>query len=89
MKVIVPVSSNGKWKIGTITEVQKFDIDNVPYPLIRTKGIVGKAGFFAQSKIDSHNKKIERSKYMPIDISSGQPRCPKQYMLYCYIRFFY
>lgn len=83
MKVIVPVSNNGLWKIGTITEVQKFDIDNVPYPLIRTKGIVEKAGFFAQSKVDSHNKEIERSKYPPIDISIADVKTSQGRIVYC------
>ena len=83
MKVIVPVSSNGLWKIGTITEVQKFGIDNVPYPLIRTKGIVEKAGIFAQSKINSHNKEIERSKYQPIDISIADVKTPRGRIVYC------
>ena len=83
MKVIVPVSSNGIWKIGTITEAQKFDIDSVPYPLIRTKGIVAKAGFFAQSKINSHNKEIESSEYPPIDVSIADVKTPQGRIVYC------
>ncbi len=83
MKVIVPISNNGLWKIGTIVEVQKFDAEDVPYPLIRTKGIVSKAGFFAEGKIASHNKMIERSKYPPIDISLASVKTARGNVTYC------
>ena len=37
MKVIVPVSNNGLWKIGTIVETRVVTAENAPYPLLRTK----------------------------------------------------
>lgn len=83
MKVIVPVSNNGLWKIGTVTEVHIIHTDNVPYPLIRTKGIVQKAGFFAQSKVDQHNNQINRSKYPPIDISLADVETTNGKVVYC------
>ena len=83
MKVIVPVSSKGLWKIGTIAEVHIYNNDNLPYPLIRTKGIVEKAGFLAQTKVNSHNKEIERSKYPPIDISIADVKTPQGRIVYC------
>lgn len=82
-KVIVPVSNNGLWKIGTIVEVIKFRAEEVPYPIIRTKGIVQKAGFFAQTKVDNHNKEIERSKYPPIDVSIADVKTPRGRIVYC------
>ena len=83
MKVIVPVSNNGLWKIGTITEVHIIHTENVPYPLIRTKGIIQKAGFFAQSKVDQHNNEINRSKYPPIDISLADVETSNGKVVYC------
>ena len=83
MKVIVPVSNNGLWKIGTVTEVHIIHTDNVPYPLIRTKGIVQKAGFFARSKVDQHNNEISRSKYPPIDISLADVETANGKVVYC------
>ena len=83
MKVIVPVSNNGLWKIGTVTEVHIIHTDNVPYPLIRTKGIVQKAGFFAQSKVDQHNNEINSSKYHPIDISLADVETTNGKVVYC------
>ena len=83
MKVIVPVSGNGLWKIGTIVGIQTFDANSIPFPLIRTKGIVQKAGFLAQSKVDSHNKEIERSKYPPIDISIADVKTARGKVVYC------
>lgn len=68
-KVIVPISNNGKWKIGFITERHNFKIDEVPYPIDRTKGIVQYAGLFGNGKVSHHNKLIENSKYPPFDIS--------------------
>ena len=83
MKVIVPVGNNGLWKIGTIVEAAVYKIQEVPYPLIRTKGIVGKAGFFAESKIRSHNAMIERCKYPPIDISLADVQTRNGKVVYC------
>ena len=83
MKVIVPVSNNGLWKIGTITEVHIIHTENVPYPLIRTKGIIQKAGFFAQSKVDQHNNEINSSKYPPIDISLADVETSNGKVVYC------
>lgn len=83
MKVIVPVTNNGLWKIGTIVEAAVYKTEDVPYPLIRTKGIVGKAGFFAESKIRSHNALIERSKYPPIDISLADVQTRNGKVVYC------
>ena len=83
MKVVVPISKNGLWKIGTVTEVHIIHTDNVPYPLIRTKGIVQKAGFFAQSKVDQHNNQINRSKYPPIDISLADVETANGKVVYC------
>ena len=83
MKVIVPVSNNGLWKIGTVTEVHIIHTDNVPYPLIRTKGIVQKAGFFAQSKVNQHNNEINSSKYPPIDISLADVETTNGKVVYC------
>ncbi len=83
MKAIVPVSNNGLWKIGTVTEVHIYNSDNVPYPLIRTKGIIEKAGFFAKSKVDNHNKEIERSKHPPIDISIADVKTAHGRVVYC------
>ena len=83
MKVFVPVSNNGLWKIGTVTEVHIIHNDNVPYPLIRTKGIVQKAGFFAQSKVDQHNNQINGSKYPPIDISLADVETTNGKVVYC------
>ena len=83
MKVIVPVTNNGLWKIGTIVEAAVYKTEGVPYPLIRTKGIVGKAGFFAESKVRSHNALIERSKYPPIDISLADVQTRNGKVVYC------
>lgn len=68
-KVIVPVSNNGLWKIGTVTEKIKCKRNEVPYPLNQTKGVAGKAGLFAEGKVKRHNRAIEESKYPPYDIS--------------------
>ena len=83
MKVIVPVSNNGLWKIGTVVGVQKFNTEDVPYPLTQTKGIVQKAGFFAQSKVDQHNNEIQKAKYPPIDISIADTDTSKGNVTYC------
>lgn len=83
MKVIVPVSNNGLWKIGTVVDVQKFKTEDVPYPLTRTKGIVRKAGLFAQSKVDQHNTEIQKYKYLPIDISIADTDTLKGKVTYC------
>ena len=83
MKVIVPVTNNGKWKIGLVVEVKAFAAEAVPYPLIHTKGIVGKAGWLANSKVEQHNKEIERSKYPPIDISITEIDTPTGKERYC------
>lgn len=83
MKVIVPVTNKGLWKIGTIVEAAVYKTQEVPYPLIRTKGIVGKAGFFAESKIRSHNAMIERCKYPPIDISLADVQTRNGKVVYC------
>lgn len=83
MKVIVPVSNNGLWKIGTIVETRVVTAENAPYPLIRTKGIVEKAGFFADSKVKTHNRQIERSKYPPIDISISSVKTRHGSVTYC------
>lgn len=68
-KVIVPISNNGKWKIGTIAGKQKFVLKDVPYPLIKTKGIIQEAGLLSENKVALHNTEIDGSKYPPIDIS--------------------
>lgn len=68
-KVIVPVSNNGKWKIGAIVGKQQFKAEEVPYPLVKTKGIVQEAGWFSEGKVKAHNNQIEASKYPPYDIS--------------------
>lgn len=39
-KVIVPVTDNGIWKIGTVTERKQFALRDVPYPINKTKGMV-------------------------------------------------
>lgn len=83
MQVIVPVSSNGKWKIGTIVEAAVYKAEAVPFPLIRTKGIVEKAGFFAEAKVKQHNAQIERSKYPPIDISIASVKTARGNVTYC------
>ena len=83
MKVIVPVTNNGLWKTGTIVEAAVYKAEEVPYPLIRTKGIVGKAGLFANLKIKSHNARIERSKYSPIDISLADVQTRNGKVIYC------
>ena len=83
MKVIVPVTGNGLWKIGTIVEAAVYKTEDVPYPLIRTKGIVGKAGFFAESKVRSHNALINKSKYPPIDISLADVQTKNGKVVYC------
>lgn len=68
-KVIVPISNNGKWKIGTIAGKQQFKAKEVPYPLVKTKGIVQDAGWLSEGKVKTHNNLIETSKYPPYDIS--------------------
>ena len=83
MKVIVPVKNNGFWKIGTIVEKAVYKTEDVPFPLIQTKGIVGKADFFAKSKIRTHNARIEQSKYPPIDISLAYVETRNGKVLYC------
>lgn len=71
-KVIVPVSDNGTWAIGTVVERRKCRADELPYPFYQTKGIVEKAGWFAKSKVNRHNRRIETSPYPPCDISVGE-----------------
>lgn len=83
MKVIVPVSNNGLWKIGTIVETRVVTAQDAPYPLTRTKGIVEKAGFFADAKVKTHNRQIERSKYPPIDISIASVKTRHGSVTYC------
>ena len=68
-KVIVPISNNGKWKIGTIAGKQQFKAKDVPYPLVNTKGIIQEAGLLSEGKVKTHNNLIETSKYPPHDIS--------------------
>lgn len=68
-KVIVPISNNGKWKIGLVAERHKFKSSEVPYPINKTKGIVQNAGLFSDGKVSHHNNLIEKSKYPPYDIS--------------------
>ena len=68
-KVIVPISNNGKWKIGTVAAKQQFKAKEVPYPLKKTKGIVQEAGWLSVGKVKTHNNLIETSKYPPYDIS--------------------
>ena len=68
-KVIVPISNNGKWKIGTIAGKQQFKAKEVPYPLVNTKGIIQEAGWLSEGKVKTHNNLIETSKYPPYDIS--------------------
>ena len=68
-KVIVPISNNGKWKIGTIAGKQQFKAKDVPYPLVNTKGIIQEAGLLSEGKVKTHNNLIEISKYPPYDIS--------------------
>ncbi len=83
MNVIVPVTNNGMWKIGLIVDVKVFSAEAVPYPLIQTKGIVGKAGWLAKSKVEQHNKEIERSKFPPIDISIADVDTASGKVTYC------
>lgn len=68
-KVIVPISNNGKWKIGSVAGKQQFKAKEVPYPIEQTKGIVQEAGWLSEGKVKSHNNLIETSKYAPFDIS--------------------
>lgn len=79
----VPVSNRGLWKIGTIVETRVVTAETAPYPLIRTKGIVEKAGFFADTKVKMHNRQIERSKYPPIDISIASVKTRHSSVTYC------
>ena len=67
----------------TIVEKAVYKTEEVPYPLIRTKGIVRKAGFFAKSKVKSHNAQIERSPYPPIDISIADVQTRNGKVTYC------
>ena len=83
MKVIVPVSDNGLWRIGTIVETRIVTAENAPYPLLRTKGIVETAGLFAESKVEAHNRQIVRSKYPPIDISVASVKTRRGPVTYC------
>lgn len=83
MKVIVPVTNNGIWKIGTIVEVEEFFAENVPYPLVKTKGIVGKVGFFAKARIEIHNNQISNSQYPPLDISISTVETKNGIVEYC------
>lgn len=76
-KVIVPISNNRKWKIGTIAGKQKFVLKDVPYPLIKTKGIIQEAGLLSENKVALHNTEIDGSKYPPIDISITKTVIPK------------
>lgn len=68
-KVIVPVTNNGKWEIGTVEEKIKCTTKDAPYPMEKTKGIVKRAGWFGNGAVRRHNKKIENSPYPPFDIS--------------------
>lgn len=79
-RVIVPISNNGKWKIGLVVTVEKYSSRTVPYPLDQTKGIVSKAGFGSESKVNRHNTKIDRSKYPPLDISQRSLKTKKGYV---------
>lgn len=83
MKVIVPISGIGLWKIGTITETRTVTEDDAPYPVLKTKGIVAKAGLFSESKVKSHNDKIKKSKYNPIDISVAEIKTRRGTVKYC------
>ena len=83
MKVIVPVRNNGIWEIGTIASVLKFNVNDLPYPLTKTKGIVQKAGYFSKLKVFLHNYLIQNSKYPPIDISVATVETPKGDVTYC------
>ena len=69
VKVIVPTTNNGMWDIGMIADAKRFTEKEVPFPLIKTAGIVCKAGITAKHKVKSHNDKIIKSKHPPIDIS--------------------
>ena len=40
MKVVVPVTSNGFWKIATITEKLVYKTEEAPFPLTQTKGVM-------------------------------------------------
>ena len=79
-RVIVPVSDNGKWNIGTVVAVEKYSLQTVPYPLNKTKGIVSKAGFLSKRKVNRHNAKIEMSKYPPLDISQKSLKTKEGYI---------
>lgn len=79
-RVIVPVSNNGKWKIGTVEIVERYSLQTVPYPLDKTKGIVSKAGFGSEGKVKRHNAEIDRSKYPPMDISLRYLNTKKGYV---------
>lgn len=69
--VIVPVTNNGLWQIGTVENVGKYTVENLPKPIVSTMGIVGKAGIFAKRKIKLHNAVIQKSPNAPIDISKS------------------
>ena len=79
-QVVVPVSNNGKWKIGTVETVEKYSLRSVPYPLDRTKGIVDKVGFGSKRKVKRHNAEIDNSKYPPMDISLRNLKTKKGYV---------
>lgn len=83
MRVIVPVTDNGKWAIGTIVETTVYRAEAVPFPLVQTKGIVRKAGFFADAKISLHNDQIEASAYPPLDISRTEIQTQNGKVTYC------
>lgn len=73
--VIVPITDSCKWGKGTITKVQKFSADNVPYPLEKTKGVVSKLGIFGENKIKKHNRDLQNSEYV-LDISVLKLKTP-------------
>ena len=82
-KVIVPVSNNGLWKIGTILNVKRCYTDEAPYPPNRTKGIVEKAGLLSSGKVDKHNLQINNAEYPPMDISISSIDTPAGRVTYC------
>ena len=82
MNVIVPVSNNGIWGIGLIAEAKSFAAGSVPCPLIKTKGIVDKAGPLSQHKVNAHNSEIQKSKKPPLDISVAGVKTRKGIVTY-------
>ena len=78
--VIVPITNNCKWGKGTITRIEKYTADKVPFPLNKTKGIVSEFGFFGEAKIKSHNDALEKCKAGAFNISVFAVKTKKGYV---------